>query len=108
MTEDRKEKQREYARKQYQKIHEGLKKQLFSRCDITPKMDREEMLKKICKEHLMGMLEWGKLVGKRLSTPQNEENAKYLEKKLKRELLLPLTRELKMAGVLPLNKKKAA
>jgi hypothetical protein len=106
MTEDRRKKKREYARRWYKEYCEGLRKVLFKGLGITSEMGREEILKRVCKNHLISVFDCGKFIGKELARRKGKERAKFLEKRFKGQFLQGLTRDLKRAGILPFPNQK--
>lgn len=78
---------------------------------ITSKMDKETILKKICKRHLFIVYEFGKMVGGLLAKKKSKKTGRALESAFKKQFGFELTISLKKAGVLPLpiyKEKKAA
>ena len=69
---------------------------------ITPKMDKEKILKVICKHHLMFAFVFGRMVGKSLSKSKYKNVKEFMERLFKNTGGFSLTLDLKKAGVLPL------
>lgn len=112
MTEDRRKKQREYARRVYQKQSENLEKAFYKFYHITPKTNKEKVLKVLCKHWLVAAFEFGEAFGKHfcrvLNSRKHKKETEAWRKWHRTGLATALTLELKKAGVLPLPKGKAA
>ena len=101
MTEERKKKQREYARKAYQNECEYLEKAFYKSHHITPKTDKEKILKVVCKKWLLASFRFGKDLG---GSKINPKEVGAWERFFERGLGHALTLDLKKGGVLPLPK----
>lgn len=69
-------------------------------------MNKEKLLKKVCKDYLIGIWRIALSVGKGLQRPEDREKSEAYDERFRGQLLGGLTRELKKAGVLPLIERR--